>query len=110
MPTSGSFLSSLTPGSRDDLRRHACAVELTLPTILYEAAQTPRHAYFLLSGLASVVTPTMKGESAEVAFIGKEGVGGSLPLLGPAILSTRCMMQIAGSALRIPFAELQRSF
>jgi CRP-like cAMP-binding protein len=44
------------------------------------------------------------GEVAEVGFIGHEGIVGSLQLLGPACLSTRCMMQLAGSGL------LQRAF
>jgi hypothetical protein len=35
---------------------------------------------------------------------------GSLQLLGPALLSTRCMMQLSGSALRIPYADLQQVY
>jgi CRP-like cAMP-binding protein len=50
------------------------------------------------------------GESVEVGFIGHEGVVGGLHLLGPAPLSTRCMMQLPGTALRIPLLDLQKAF
>ena len=104
------FLSGLSPESRESLVSQSVAVELPLHTVLYEAGGDPRHAYFLTSGLASVVTPMSNGEVAEVGFIGHEGVVGSLQLLGSALISTRCMMQLAGSGLKIPFASLQRAF
>jgi CRP-like cAMP-binding protein len=86
------------------------AVELPFRTPLYESEHAPRYAYFLTSGLASVVTSTSKGESAEAGFIGDEGIVGSLQLLGSAPASTQCMMQLAGSGLKIPFAALQSAF
>ncbi|MDP9049377.1 MAG: Crp/Fnr family transcriptional regulator [Acidobacteriota bacterium] len=78
--------------------------------MLYEENRTPRYAYFLTSGLASIVTPMSNGESVEVGFIGHEGVVGGLQLLGPAPVSTRCMMQIAGGGLRIRYAKLQEVY
>jgi CRP-like cAMP-binding protein len=104
------FLSSISPAERETLVFLSTPVELPLHTVLYEEDRTPRYAYFLTSGLASVVTPMSNGESVEVGFIGHEGVVGGLQLLGPAPLSTRCMMQISGSALRIPFSELQKIY
>jgi CRP-like cAMP-binding protein len=56
------------------------------------------------------VTPLAEGESAEVAFIGKEGIVGSLYLLGPAVLPSRCVMQLEGSALRIGLSVLKSVF
>ena len=108
--TPNRFLSVLSPAARDFLVSRSLALELPLHTVLYEVGCVPRYAYFLTSGLASVVTPMANGEVAEVGFIGSEGVVGSLQLLGPACLSTRCMMQLAGDALKIPFAALQRAF
>ncbi len=107
---SNSFLSGLSPGAHTSLLSRASAVDLPVHMTLYEQASTPRYAYFLLSGLASIVAPTANGESAEVGFIGKEGLTASLHLLGPTRLSTRCMMQLSGNALRIPFSELQDAF
>jgi CRP-like cAMP-binding protein len=104
------FLSSLSPVNYETLILLSTSVELPLHTVLYEEDRTPRYAYFLTSGLASVVTPMSNGESVEVGFIGCEGVVGGLQLLGPAPLSTRCMMQLSGSALRIQYSELKKVY
>jgi len=104
------FLSGLSTETRESLVSRSIAVELPLHTVLYDVGGDPRHAYFLTSGLASIVTPMSNGEIAEVGFIGHEGVVGSLQLLGSAFISTRCMMQLAGSGLKIPFASLQGMF
>jgi CRP-like cAMP-binding protein len=104
------FLSSLSQSSHDLLGSRSTPVELPLHTPLYEQEVTPRYAYFLTSGLASLVTPMSNGESVEVGVIGHEGVVGGLHLLGPAPLSTRCMMQLAGTALRIQYSDLQAAF
>jgi CRP-like cAMP-binding protein len=78
--------------------------------VLYNSGPAPSHAFFLTSGLASVVTPMVNGEVAEVGFIGHEGMVGALQLLGPAFMASRCMMQLAGDGLRIPFPVLQKAF
>lgn len=108
--SSNLFLSSLTPPNYQWLLSRSIQVELPLHTILYEEETSPRYAYFLTVGLASVVTPMSNGESVEVGFIGHEGVVGGLHLLGPAPLSTRCMMQLSGTALRISYSDLEEAF
>jgi CRP-like cAMP-binding protein len=108
--SSNLFLSSLTPSNYGLLASRAIQVELPLHMILYEEETPPRYAYFLTLGLASVITQMSNGESAEVGFIGHEGVVGGLQLLGPAPLSTRCMMQLAGTALRISYSDLEKAF
>lgn len=104
------FLSALSQASHDLLVSRSTEVELPLHTVLYEEEVTPRYAYFPTSGLASMVTPMSNGESVEVGFIGHEGVVGGLHLLGPASLSTRCMMQLAGTGWRIQFPDLLDAF
>jgi CRP-like cAMP-binding protein len=110
MRTSNLFLSGLSPESRSTLLSRCTALELPLHSTLYEAEFAPGHAYFLTAGLASVVTPMSRGEAVEVGFIGDEGIVGSLHLLGSAPPSTQCMMQLAGSGLKISFAALQSAF
>jgi CRP-like cAMP-binding protein len=110
VPGANYFLSNLSPHVRTALLKQAKAVELPLHTVLFEQTAAPRYGYFVLSGLASIVTERPNGESAEVCFVGREGLVGAMHLLGPAPLSTRCMMQLGGSALRVPFAELQMAF
>jgi hypothetical protein len=50
------------------------------------------------------------GQSAEVGFIGYEGIVGSLHLLGNGQISSRCVVQLAGKGLRISFTHLQKAF
>jgi len=104
------FLSGLSSSARTSLLSHASVGDLPLHTRLYSETAKPRYAYFLLSGLASVVMTMPNGESAEVCVVGREGVVGTSHLLGHALLSTHCTMQLGGSGLRIPFADLQQAF
>lgn len=108
--SSNLFLSALSQPNYDWLAARSTQVDLPLHTVLYEEEVSPRYAYFLTLGLASMVTPMSNGESVEVGFIGHEGVVGGLHLLGPASMSTRCMMQLSGVALRIPYVDLQKAF
>jgi CRP-like cAMP-binding protein len=108
--SSNLFLSSLSPANYEWLASRTIEVELPLHTILYEEETSLRYGYFLTLGLASIVTPMSNGESVEVGFIGHEGVVGGLHLLGPAHLSTRCVMQLSGTALRIPYSDLEKAF
>ena len=50
------------------------------------------------------------GAGAEVGLIGREGLVEAINLLGPAASPTTAFIQSAGTALRMPFAELQEQF
>jgi CRP-like cAMP-binding protein len=104
------FLAALSPKARDLLVQAATAVELPLRAVLYEADSIPEYAYFITSGIASVVTAMPDGATAEVGLIGREGVVGSLHLLGPAPVSTTCFIQLEATALRVPYSHMQKAF
>ena len=104
------FLSGLSPSARAQLIASSTSVTLPLRTVLYQAEQTPTHAYFITSGIASVVTAMPDGGTAEVGLIGHEGVVGSFHLLGPAPVSTDCFIQLEATALKIPLLQLQKAF
>jgi CRP-like cAMP-binding protein len=104
------LLATLSSKSRERLMANATAVELPLRTSLYEAERMPAYAYFPTSGVASVVTTMSDGATAEVGLIGREGVVGSLHLLGNSQVSTHCFVQLEATALRIPMAQLQKEF
>jgi CRP-like cAMP-binding protein len=88
----------------------AKAIELPLNTKLYNPNTTPSYAYFLNSGLASVVTSMANGQTIEVGFIGYEGIVGGLHLLGDAPIPSQGVMQLTGKGLRISFPDLQNAF
>ncbi len=104
------FLESLSRESRSSLVRLCVEVDLPLRKMLYEPGATPQYAYFMTSGIASVVAMMENGGMAEVGLIGREGVVGSFHLLGPAKVSTSCFIQLEATALRIRFADLMTIF
>ncbi len=104
------LLNSFVPEDQELLLSQSKSLDLPLRTVLYEAEEPPQYAYFITSGLASVVTSMRDGNTAEVGIIGREGLVGGLHLLGPAPIPTRCFMQLAGSGIRVPFALLQTAF
>jgi CRP-like cAMP-binding protein len=111
MPLSGNLLlDALSPACREALLTHCVEVDLPLRKSLYEAGDTPRYAYFITSGIASVVASMEDGSTAEVGLIGREGLVGSFHLLGPAPVSTTCFIQLNATALRIPYSEMIGAF
>jgi CRP-like cAMP-binding protein len=104
------FLSGLSQASKHLLASHSVSVSLPLQTVLYEANIAPRFAYFLRSGIASVVVSMTGGETAEVGMIGREGVVGAIHLLGSSPVPTNCFIQLEATALRIPMPAFQAAF
>jgi hypothetical protein len=100
MPKDNLLLASLSPDNRKSLMAGCTPVELPLKTLLYAAQEIPRYAYFITSGLASVVVATASAQAAEVGIIGSEGLVGGMHLLAPASLPTDCIIQLEASALR----------
>ena len=100
----------MSPAAREQLVSRCVPVLLPLRAVLYKSEQTPSHAYFLTSGMASVVTAMEDGGTAEVGVIGYEGLVGSVHLLGPAKVSTDSFVQLDATALKISLPDLQRTF
>lgn len=104
------FLSSLSSASRELIVGRSTAVSLRQKTRLMRPGQRPSAAYFMTSGLASIVMEMADGASAEVGMVGRDGVVGSLHLLGSEPSPTHCFVRMEGTALRIPLAELRILF
>ncbi len=85
-------------------------VDLPVGTVLTKPGQIPPFAHFMTSGIASVVTFMSDGIGAEVGVIGREGLVEAINMLGPATAPTTAFIQSEGTALRIPFADLQHLF
>jgi len=109
-PTKNLFLESLSLPSREWLISRSIPVQLPIRSSLYDSETVPEYAYFMTSGIASVVTAMADGKSAEVGVIGREGIVGAFHLLGPALVSTDCFIQITATALRIRFSDLRTAF
>ena len=109
-PHSNLLLASLPADVHAALSVDLEAVPLPLRTVLFESEETPRFVYFITSGIASVVTEMAGGEEVEVGLLGREGLPGSIHLLGPQTGSARCFMQVAGSGMRMGFQKFQKAF
>ncbi|HTU51153.1 MAG TPA: Crp/Fnr family transcriptional regulator [Acidobacteriaceae bacterium] len=104
------LLASLSTVSCELIHSQCTPVTLPLRSVLYTASSIPADAYFMTSGMASIVGSTSEGETAEVGIIGHEGLVGAMHLLGPAVAPTECFVQLPASGLRIPFPKLQQMF
>ena len=109
-PHPNRLLAAIPQKSRKYLLSKSSEVLLAAKTVLHESKSRPSHAFFLTSGLASVLAVTTVGLASEVGVLGREGFSGSLHLIGPVDAPTHCRMQLAGSAVRIPLEHLQKAF
>ncbi|MBV8050523.1 MAG: Crp/Fnr family transcriptional regulator [Acidobacteriaceae bacterium] len=81
---------------------HLERCDLQQQLILHEAGTKIEYAYFFNDGLASLVVLTTDGRSVEVATVGKEGMIGTSLAMGVRQAPYRMIMQIPGSAFRLP--------
>jgi CRP-like cAMP-binding protein len=89
---------------------HLQPVRLAKGRVLYEAGGLISQAYFLLNGMASLVSTTTEGSAVEISMIGNEGLVG-LPLIFSDDTSPYdVMIQFPASALQIRAAFLKAEF
>ena len=104
------FLENLPASSRSALQALLEPVPMPLRTLCYEPAIAPRYVYFVTSGMVSLVTPLAGGEVIEIGLVGREGMVGSLHLIGTAPILSRAFVQIPGTALRLDFKRFEALF
>jgi CRP-like cAMP-binding protein len=107
---SNRLLASLSEEASKAITSRCVAVPLSLSTPLYAPLEFPKHVFFITSGIASVVAEMVDGGTSEVEIVGREGVVGSLHMLGTAPVQTRCFIQMAGTGLRMEASELKGLF
>lgn len=104
------LIDSLDADDRKGLLRHLKPVPLPLRTSLYEPGDILKYIHFLTSGLASIVVTMEDGSSTEIGTVGREGAPQGIHLLGPVGITSRCFMQITGTAMRMEYSAFQRLF
>jgi CRP-like cAMP-binding protein len=80
-------------------------VELPTHFVLHEAGEPVTHAYFINSGLASVLSVMTDGKSVEVGQAGKEGFIGLPLVVGLSTSPTQVIMQVMGCAYQMTSAD-----
>jgi CRP-like cAMP-binding protein len=95
-----------------DSTRIAKRLELVLLAsrqILTEANQPIEHVFFPQSGIVSIIAQTGEGDRMDIGMIGWEGLVG-LPIVHEVDRSPHCCcVQVAGEAMRMTAADLQRA-
>jgi CRP-like cAMP-binding protein len=83
-------------------------VNLDQGMILHEPGSRVESAYFLNSGLVSLIVLTQDGGSVEVGVTGREGMAAPFLALGIAFTTHRAVVQSPGTAFRISSDRLDR--
>ena len=76
-------------------------------TVLHEPMQNLEFAYFLDTGLISLLVATEDGKTVEAGMVGHEGVVGVPLAVGIAICPLRYVVQIEGEGFRLQADEFQ---
>ena len=109
-PVSNKILLSLPDAEYHQIRADLEFVELEDHRVLHEPGEKLRFAYFLNSGLASLVVVTREGRAVEAGVVGCEGLVGTALAVGLLRTPLRAVVQIGGGAFRISGRSLQAAF
>ena len=101
------ILAHLPPHLLDSLRQHLRPIELKVKQVICQPNQPMEHAYFVETGMISVVSNMANGDSIEVGTIGREGVAGVMQILGAKTLPYQYFVQLAGHGHRVDAAILK---
>jgi len=89
------------------LRPHLERVQLNTNEVLHEAGEKVDYAFFLNSGLVSLLVVTADARSVEVGVVGKDGFVGAGLTAGLRQASQRAVIQIGSDAFRVKSQALQ---
>ena len=103
------LLLALPPSSLERLMPHLQRIDCQLKQILVDADGSLDHVYFPDSGVISVVAVYANGDIIEMATIGREGCSGLQAIFRAKTSSVRLLVQIPGSAARMPRAAFNRA-
>ena len=105
---SNQFLISLAESERDSLIGCSELVAIAPRQTLAEPGERLEYVYFPTAGVVSRLGTTSDGRSIELACTGREGAVGTLTAMADAFVPYRLLMQLPGSAYRVPAADLRR--
>lgn len=103
------LLSFLSPNDFALLGPHLEAVDLDVNTTVVPPDAPIQHAYFLDSGIVSVVASRADAHCIEVGIYGREGLGGFPLLLNSTQSPHHQYMQLAGSGHRVKTGPFLRA-
>ncbi len=102
------LLASLSAPDFSQVRQQLKDIPLTHRAVLQEPGERAQYVYFPLSGMISLLSVMSDGKAVETAAIGREGVLGAHCAFGILHSSSRAVVEIPGSAYRVPLAQFQK--
>ena len=106
-PVANTILLSIPDTEFDAIRLHLDFVSLPQRSSLHEANRRLEAAYFLNTGMVSLVFTTRTGESVEVGVVGNEGFTPIPIAAGFRRSPHRAVMQIGGEGFRVSVDALE---
>jgi len=104
------LLAALASDVMSRLEPHLEPVPLALGKVLYESGDTPRHVYFPVEAVVSMLYVMRNGASVEIAKVGNEGLIGLSLFMSGQRPPSRAVVQSAGTAYRILGSRLKLEF
>ncbi|HEU4712863.1 MAG TPA: Crp/Fnr family transcriptional regulator [Pyrinomonadaceae bacterium] len=104
------ILAGLPREKYSDLFSHLKPVSLKANKVLYNVEDKIQSAYFINSGVASLISLTADGNSIEIGNVGNEGMIGVPVLLRQGKTPHQIVMQVPGEALEVSADVLREEF
>src|SRR5215471_6496935 len=98
--TRNKLLAALPPTERRLIEENATVVPIKRREVLYRADEPIRHVYFIVDGIASLMSVMADG-GVETATVGREGMLGMPVFHGVYSTPEQAMVQVAGTAYRM---------
>jgi CRP-like cAMP-binding protein len=100
-PVRNELLLGLPSEECDSIFSQLTFVQLRTHDVLQESEEAIQYAYFVDSGLVSILSVMQDGKSVEVGLTGKEGCTGLQLVVGFMSSDTRALVQIEGTGFRM---------
>lgn len=85
-------------------------IKLEFGEVLQEPGAPIRHVYFPIDCVVCLLTGTESQQTVETGLVGYEGMLGISLALGVGVSSVRALVQVAGTAVRMPAARFNIEF
>lgn len=106
-PERNRLLRALSPDALARLRPRLERVELVVKATVLLPDAPVEFVHFVESGTVSMISILEDGAAVEVGLVGSEGFLGLPVLLGAPTSPMEALVQVAGTALRLPAAEFR---
>ncbi|MGB2604620.1 MAG: Crp/Fnr family transcriptional regulator, partial [Candidatus Sulfotelmatobacter sp.] len=108
-PIRNELLLGLPSQECDSIFSQLTFVQLRTHDVLQESGEAIQYAYFVDSGMVSILSVMQDGKSVEVGLTGKEGCTGLQLVVGFMSSDTRALVQIEGTAFRMSSKDLVKA-